>query len=118
MNEAAPRREAAPAALAAIFFLCGILLGARSVTGTGRAIALACGCALLLAVSARRCERGPVALLGTTLFWASLGFLEARSRIREPAEEARRTFRKLPSERERSDRVQGCLLYTSDAADE
>src|ERR1700693_1601724 len=109
MSDAAPGREAAPAALAAIFLLCGILLGARSVTGTGRAIALACGCALLLAVAARRRERGPVALLASTLFWASLGFLEARSRIREPAEEARRAFRTLPSQRERADRVEGVL---------
>ena len=109
MSDATPGREAAPAAMAAIFFLCGILLGARSVTGTGRAIALACGCALLLAVSARRPERGPAALLGSTLFWASLGFLEARARIREPAEEARRTFSSLPSQRERSDRVEGVL---------
>jgi competence protein ComEC len=109
MNDATPKREAAPAALAAIFFLCGILLGARSGTGTGRAIALACGCALLLAVSARRSERGPAAILGSTIFWASLGFIEARARIREPAEEARRTFASLPSQRERSDRVEGVL---------
>jgi competence protein ComEC len=109
MNDAGQRHEAAPAALAAICFLCGILLGARSVTGTGRAIALACGCALLLVVSVRRRERGPVALLGSTLFWASLGFIEARARIREPAEVARRTFSWLPSQHERSDRVEGVL---------
>ena len=45
MTDATAKPEAAPAAIAAIFFIGGILLGAPSVTGSGRAIALAGCCA-------------------------------------------------------------------------
>jgi competence protein ComEC len=109
MTDANAKPEAAPAALAAIFFIGGILLGARSVTGSGGALALAGGCALLLAFRARRGERGPAAFFAFAVLWASLGFFEARARIQGPAEEARRAYRGLSGEKERSDRVEGVL---------
>ncbi|HEY6148192.1 MAG TPA: ComEC/Rec2 family competence protein, partial [Thermoanaerobaculia bacterium] len=109
MTDANAKPEAAPAALAAIFFIGGILLGARAVTGSGPALALAGACALLLAFSARRGARGPAAFFGFAILWASLGFLEARARIQGPAEQARRTFGSLSGERERSDRIEGVL---------
>jgi hypothetical protein len=109
MTDANAKPEAAPAATAAVFFIGGILLGARSVTGTGLSLALSGGCAILLALSARRGRRGPAAFFAFALLWAALGFLEARVRIQGPAAEARQTFDSLSGERERSDRIEGVL---------
>ena len=109
MTDANAKPEAAPRGCCRDFLHRGILLGARSVTGSGRALALAGACALLLALRARRGTRGAAGFFGFAILWASLGFLEGRARIQGPAQEARRTFGSLSGERERSDRIEGVL---------
>ena len=109
MKETAPGSRAAPAAAAALFFTSGILLGARSVTGSAGAALLAFGCLLLLVLRTAGGRRGPTFIACSALLCASLGFLDARLRLRRPAETASRTFLELPPARDRADRIEGVL---------
>jgi competence protein ComEC len=99
----------APACAAAAFLIAGILLGARSVCGSGEAALLASACLLLLALRASRARAGIGSLVARAILWASLGFLNARERVRQPADEALLAAWQLPAGRDRADRIEGVL---------
>lgn len=109
MSQAIPDIRAAPAAAAAAFFTVGILLGARSVSGTAGSAILAVCCLLLLACRAARGSSRAASFWALLLCWTSLGFFEARERIAAPALAARAAFLQLPPGRDRADRVEGVL---------
>ena len=109
MSEAVPGPRAAPAAAAAAFFTAGILLGARSVTGSSGPTALAGCCLLLLVCRSARNLSGAASLAAFALLWASLGFFQARVRIVVPANTARASFAQLDPRRDRAIRIEGVL---------
>lgn len=109
MKEPVPDSRAAPAAAAALFFTSGILLGARSVAGSAGAVLLAFSCLLLLVLRAAAGRRGPAFVACSALLWASLGFLDARLRLRRAADMAWTTFAGLPPARDRADKIEGVL---------
>ena len=108
MSDASPVLKAAPAAAAAAFFTCGILLGARAISGELGSAVLAGCCLLLLALRSGVRARSAIRVTAT-LFWASLGFLAGRERIALPAESARVAFARLAAVRDRADRIEGVL---------
>ena len=109
MSDASPDLEAAPAAVAAAFFTGGILLGARAICGDAESAFLAGCCLLLLAMRNRRPARSVISRAAAALLWASLGFLAGRARIAVPAQTARVAYARLPTVRDRADRVEGVL---------
>ena len=109
MSEAVSGSRAAPAAAAAACFTGGILLGARSVTGSVGSAALAGCCLLLLVCRSVRGSRGAASLAAFVLLWASLGFVQARLRIVVPAITARDSFAHLDPRRDRAVRIEGVL---------
>ena len=109
LSEAVPGPRAAPAAAAAAFFTAGILLGARSVTGSSGSAGLAGCCLLLLVCRSARDSKGAPSLAAFALLWASLGFVQARARIVAPAMTARASFAQLDPRRDRAIRVEGVL---------
>jgi len=109
LSEAVPGPRAAPAAAAAAFLTAGILLGARSVTGSSGPTALAGCCLVLLICRSARNLNGAASLAAFALLWASIGFVQARVRIVVPAITARASFAQLDLRRDRAIRIEGVL---------
>lgn len=99
----------APAARAALLFVCGIFFGAWSVRGTLPAVLLDFLAAAALVLGAVRVVPRRISRLAFIVLWSGVGFLLGRERIAVPAGEARATFLRLPTSAESVVLVEGVL---------
>jgi competence protein ComEC len=98
----------APAATAAVWLVCGILLGAWSFSGAAAAGALVAVSAAVLSSLTHR-GRGLAWRAAFGVFWLSAGFVSGAIRIAGPARAAGRTFTALSASRIGADVVEGRL---------